>query len=160
MYSSDVSNIQPYPRGKIFLQTLFFATLKVNIEFFSHGFWGSFFFMRTSFVLLWKQQTGIVYKGVCEPHTLFWLALWENCCSACKAARVCWWRKVKSVSLPSHCCPALTVITAAVQCSSDTLTLQLYLLMCVSVCVCVQNLSVWLSDEQVKHLAWACNAAE
>lgn len=52
---------------------------------------------------------------VCEQRTLFWLVPWENCCAATEAVHVCWWRQVKSVSLASRGCPALTVITTAIQ---------------------------------------------
>ena len=52
---------------------------------------------------------------VCEQRTLFWLVPWENCCAATEAVPVCWWRQVKSVSLASRGCPALTVITTAIQ---------------------------------------------
>lgn len=44
---------------------------------------------------------------VCEQSTLFWLASWENCCSASEAVHVCWWRQVKSVSLASRKMPCL-----------------------------------------------------
>lgn len=60
------------------------------------------------------SQRSFSHCRVCEQRILFWLASWENCCSAIESVHVCWWRQVKSVSVASHECPTLTVITAAI----------------------------------------------